>query len=128
MKHLAIFDKDLVEAIFSGAKKVDGRFSKIRVVPFGRISKGDIVWMKISGGKIVGYFKVSKVISFEHLTTKDLQLIKDVWGKDLYLSEKFWREREKVNFATLIFIDSVGKFLVPPKFVKKDLRPWVVLE
>jgi len=128
MKHLAIFEKSLAEAIFLGSKKIDGRFSKIKVLPFGRISKGDVVWIKISGGKILGYFKVLGSISFDHPSSKEIEFIKSYYGSDLALSDSFWRKREVVNFATLIFIDSVGKFLVPPKFVKKDLRPWVVLD
>jgi len=128
MKHLAIFEKSLAEAVFSGSKKIDGRFSKIKVLPFGKVSKGDVVWIKVPGGKILGYFKVLRVISFDHPGEKEIEFIKTGYKNELSVTESFWKRREKINFATLIFIDSVGKFLVPPKFVKKDLRPWVIID
>jgi len=127
IKHLAIFDKDGVQAIISGRRKVESRFSKIKLPPFSQIAKGDLVFMKKRGEKVVGHFLVDHVIFFDHPTREDLDWLKKKFGKEMALPLDFWRAREKVNFATLIFIGSVGKFLVPPQFAKKDLRGWVVL-
>ncbi len=126
-KHLAIFNPDAVEAIFSGKKTIDGRFSKIKIPPFGCVSAGDSVLLKVSGEKIVGQFIVDRVFTFDHLKTDELSTLLKKYGKDLHLGKEFWLSHEKVNFATLMFIRSVNKFLVPPEISKKDLRPWVVL-
>jgi len=128
MKHLAIFDKQGAEAIFSGQRKIEGRFSRIKLPPFGQIAKDDWVLVKKRGEKIVGHFTVSRVIFFDHPSKEDLEWMRKKYGKEMAMETNFWRKREKINFATLIFIDSVGKFLVAPTFPKKDLRSWVVLE
>jgi len=128
MRHLAIFDLEAAKLIFSGKKKIEGRFSKIRIAPFSRVSAGDVVLMKVSGEKIVGQFLVDRVLSFDHPRREEFEYLKKKYGRDLLMPAVFWLEHEKVNYITLMFIRSVNKFLVPPEIPKRDLRPWVVLE
>ena len=126
-KHLAIFKAEDAAKIFSGVKKIEGRFSQIKIAPFGKVSAGDIVLVKIPGEKIIGQFLVDRVIYFDHPMKEELEAIKKKYARDLSLSKAYWLDREKVNFATLMFIKSVTKFIIPPQIKKKDLRSWVVL-
>lgn len=127
-RHLAVFNKEAVDDIFSGKKKVEGRFSKIKIPPFGKVSAGDVVLIKLPGEEIVGQFLVDRVIYFDHPTAGEVDEVKKKYGRGLTLSGAFWKDREKINFVTLMFIKSATKFIVPPKIAKRDLRPWVVLE
>ena len=126
-RHLAILDRSAVELIFSGKKKIEGRFSKIKIAPFGKVASGDIVLIKIPGEKIVGQFLVDRVISFDHPNRSEVEEIKRRYGKGLSLPKTFWLDHERINYVTLMFIKSVNKFIIEPKIAKKDLRPWVVL-
>ena len=126
-KHLAILNSEAVEDIFSGKKKIEGRFSKIKIPPFGKVAKGDFILMKLPGDKIVGQFVVDRVISFDHPTRVEIEEIKSKYGVALALPTSFWLEHEKINYVTLMFIKTVNKFIIEPKITKKDLRPWVVL-
>lgn len=126
-RHLAIFDKVAADAIFSGKKKVDGRFSQIRIAPFGKVSAGDIIFIKIGGAKIVGQFTCDRVLYFDHPTNLELEEIKRKYGKILVLPATFWLNHEKVNYVTLMFIGAVSKFIIAPEIKKRDLRPWVAL-
>lgn len=128
VRHLAIFKADDADKIFSGKRKVEGRFSQIKIPPYGRVSAGDIVLIKTSGEKIVGQFLVDRVIYFDHPKKEEIEAIKRKYLKSLSLSKTFWLDREKVNYITLMFIKSVNKFIVPPQVAKHDLRPWMVLE
>ena len=127
-KHLAIFNSTDAAKIFSGKRKVEGRFSQIKIAPFAKVSKGDIVLVKTPGEKIIGQFIVDRVLYFDHPRQEEFNGIKRKYGKDLSLSATFWLDKEKVNYVTLMFIKSVTKFIVAPQIPKKDLRPWVVLE
>lgn len=127
MKHLAIFTPEAVELVFLGKKKIDGRFSQIKIPPFLKVAAGDMVLLKISGKKIVGQFTVDRVLFFDHPQAEELTQIKKKYGRDLALARTFWLDHEKVNYATLMFIRSVTKFIIPPEVTKHDLRPWVVL-
>lgn len=127
-KHLGIFTLEAVRDIISGKKKVDGRFSKIKIAPFGKIAAGDIVLMKVSGEQIEGQFTVDRVLYFDHPKHEEAVELIAKYAKDLAMPDNFWVLHEKVNFITLIFIKEVTRFLVVPEVPKKDLRPWVVLE
>ncbi|OGD89644.1 hypothetical protein A3D07_01010 [Candidatus Curtissbacteria bacterium RIFCSPHIGHO2_02_FULL_42_15] len=128
VKHLAIFNVGDAAKIFSGKRKIEGRFSQIKIPPFAKVSKGDIVLVKVGGEKITGQFIVDRVLYFDHPRQEEFNQIKRKYGKDLSLSATFWLDKEKVNYVTLMFVKSVTKFIVAPQINKKDLRPWVVLE
>ena len=127
-KHLAIFTLQTTKDIFSGKKKIDGRFSKIKIAPYGKVSAGDVVLMKVSGEEIVGQFGVDRVMYFDHPRKEEAEGLIKKYAKDLAMPESFWLAHGKINFITLIFIKEVTKFLVVPEVPKKDLRPWVVLD
>src|SRR3990167_2038911 len=126
-KHLAIFNVADAQKIFSGKRKIEGRFSQIKIPPFGKVSALDIVLVKTPGEKIIGQFIVDRVLYFDHPRQEEFNGIKRKYGKDLALSGTFWLDKEKINYVTLMFIKSVSKFIVPPQIAKKDLRPWMVL-
>ena len=127
VKQLAILKKDAALAIFDGRKKIEGRFSKIKIDPFNKVSRGDVVLMKLPGEDIIGQFIVDRVISYDHPTEFEFSDLKKKYQSELALNSDFWREREKINYITLMFIKSASKFIVPPQIAKRDLRPWVVL-
>ncbi len=127
-RHLAIFTPEAIEKIFSGEKKVEGRFSQVKIPPFGKVAAGDTVLIKKSGEKVVGQFSVDRVLYFDHPKIEEVNEIKKKYGKLMVLSKAFWLDREKVNYVTLMFIKSVTKFIIAPQIPKKNLRPWVVLE
>lgn len=133
-KHLAIFSKIGVQALFSGTKTIESRFSRDKISPFGQVDTDDLVYIKPSGEEIVGQFRVAKVISFAGIDTKDLEEIKKVYGDGISLGsveedQKFFRNHANARYGTLIFIKELEKFLTPPvKIPKKDLRGWMVLD
>lgn len=128
MKHLAIFRGDAIEQIFGGKKRVDARFSQKKVLPFGLVSRGDIVLMKKPGQKILGQFEVDRVLYWDHPTAEEIAMIRKKYGQTLGLSENFWLTKNNINYLSLIFIGTVSPFLVSPKIEKRDLRGWMILE
>ena len=128
MKHLAIFKGDGAEKILTGKKNIESRFAKSKLAPFGVISSGDLVYIKTSGGEIIGQFRVKKVIFFDGLDLDDLGEIKKKYGKQLAVDELYWKGKEIAKYGTLIFIGEVNTFITSPiKYPKRDLRGWVVL-
>lgn len=128
-KHLAIFDLDLAQKVLSGQKTIDARFSKSKIVPFGQVSIGDLVYIKPTGKDIIGQFRVKKVISFDGLESSDLGQLKDLYGEKIAASGNFWENHQDAKFGTLIFIGEVDSLITAPiKISKKDLRGWVVLD
>lgn len=128
MKHLAIFKGEAGEAILSGKKTIESRISKVKSVPFGVISAGDLVYIKPSGKDIIGQFRVKKVIFFDGIDGIDLEDIKKRYGKGLNVDENYWEKNKGYRYVTLIFIGNSSRFITSPiKIKKSDLRGWVVL-
>ena len=127
-EHVAIFSPEAIKQIFKGKKVIDARFSIKRIAPFQLIHAGDIVYMKKSGGKIVGQFRVSAVISFERLTEELLQKIQKDYHRELQVNKYFWSDHSEAQYGTLIFISEVQPVLFPIEIVKRDRRPWMVLD
>lgn len=123
-RHLAIFSEAAVKKILNGEVKVEARFSQKRIGPFGKVSVGDIVYIKPPGKEIVGQFRVKKVLSWEGLDKADWEAIIEKYGNKLSLVES----EDVKRYCTLIFMDQIEQFIASPIKVKKsDLRGWMVL-
>lgn len=128
-KHLAIFKGEAGEAILSGKKTIESRFSKVKSVPFGVISSGDLVYIKPSGKDIIGQLRVKKVFFFDGLDLSDLSYLRNLYGEGLLVEKEYWEKNKNARYGTLIFIGDCTRFITSPvKFRKKDLRGWVVLD
>lgn len=133
-RHLAIFSKSGIQALFDGHKTIEGRFSHDKIPPYGQIDTDDLVYVKPSGQEIVGQFKVAKVISYAGMDTADLIEIQNKYGSQLSFGteeedNKYFRTHHNARYSTLIFIKELERFLTPPvKITKKDLRGWMVIE
>ena len=125
-KHLAIFNKEAVERIFKGQKKIEMRFSKRKIAPFGVVSVGDVVFVKPTGGDIAGQFGVKKVIFIEGFSKNDLKSL-NLEDFDEF-DQKYLDSKVKVNFATIIYLDQIEQFITSPiRIQKRDLRGWMVI-
>lgn len=127
-KHLVIFRGDAIEKILKGEKTIEVRLSQKSIVPFMAVSRGDEIYMKEAGKKILGKFIVDNVLYFENLDKKQIGEIKRKYNKKAVLDKEFWQSKKNARFATVIFIKKPRRFLSPLKYKKSDLRGWVVLE
>jgi len=84
------------------------------------MADGDIVVLKKSGGYIVAIFEVEKVIFMQIDNGDDIKKIKQEYGKELCLEEKFWNEKKGANYVTLIKISHLQS--ISPIIIKKVNR------
>src|SRR3990172_11193313 len=125
MKHLAVFDdRNIIEKILKEEKRVEGRFSRKKMLPYDKIKKGDIIYLKESGGLIFGQAEVNNVLFYDNLTPEMISKIRKEYQEDLCVSENFWQKHGKSKFVTLIFLKNPER-IFPTKYKKKDRRGWV---
>lgn len=127
-KHLGIFQGDAAEKILEGQKLMEGRFTFDKILPYGRIKKGDEIYLKKPGGEIMGKVTVDNALFYDNLDPETIGKIRREYNQDLDLPKQFWEKKAKSRFCSLIFLKNPRKFLAPVSFKKKDRRPWVVLE
>lgn len=124
--HLAVFVDPFLEYILSGKKTVESRFSMVRFPPYGRVSRGDLVLLKESGGPVVGICEVGAAW-FYRLNAESWKTIRRDFTTAICAEDpEFWRSREQAEFATLMYVSRV-KRLPPIVWPKRDRRGWVVL-
>ncbi|MFA7243968.1 MAG: hypothetical protein WC080_01625 [Patescibacteria group bacterium] len=127
MRHLAIFVGDAIENILVGKKTIESRFSIHKIAPYGSVAKEDEIYLKKSGGGIVGRVFVDNVLYYENFGSKGLSEFRKMYSDDLCVDEKFWEEKKKANFVSLIFLKDPERFVACVKYKKQDRRPWVIM-
>lgn len=128
MKHLVIFVGDAIEKILSGKKTLEIRFSKSKNLPYCSVFKNDLLLLKQSSSDIFGSVVVDNVLYYENLNPKSIKILKEKYQSQLKMSEKFWQEKIKSKFCTLIFLKKPERFLSPVQYKKRDRRSWIILE
>lgn len=124
--HLVVLQPRYLASILAGLKSVECRLSVRRVVPFGQVSRGDVLWLKRSGGPIVARAKARRVTSVHPVTPAEISTIINSFGRRIRADARFFRARRRAGYATLIHLGSVTR-LDPIDFPKRDRRAWVVL-
>ena len=125
--HVAILSKHYLKKILSRSKTIESRFSKTRRRPYNRVSIGDIILLKESGGTIQGICLVSNVWFFE-LRQKSLSEIKNEYGERLQIDDSsYWERYAHSQYATLIELKHACK-IPATKFKKRDQNAWVTFE
>jgi hypothetical protein len=122
--HLGVFVEPFLGAILDGRKTIESRFGLNRSPPFKRVSAGDLILLKRSGGPVVG-LALAGGSTYYHLERGMLEDIRAEFAPRLYAEDdEFWEARAEKRFATLIEIDDaveVDDLAVD----KRDRRGWV---
>ena len=101
MDHVAIMSKrfgDLIAKIFSGEKKIESRWSKNRIAPWGRVKRGDRIYFKNSGGLVVAMATAEKVMQFERKdfdNARELFSAPDEWARGKNYCVLIWLKNPK---------------------------------
>ena len=122
--HLAVFVAPFLDAILDGRKTIESRFGLHRAAPFERVSAGDFILLKKSGGPVVG-IAIAGDASYFRLDRQTLHEIRSRFAAQIYAEDdEFWEERAGKRFATLIEIDTVSK-IETLEIDKRDRRAWI---
>lgn len=124
--HLVILKKPYLDAILSGRKRVESRFTKTKRHAFGRVLPGDKLFLKVSSGPVCATATVAAVKNFENLTSKQILELKQRYNRYIMGSEEYWRSKTDCRFGFLAWLDDV-KTIEPVRIRKKDWRAWVIL-
>ncbi len=127
--HIAVFNEPFLSAVIQGKKLVESRFSLIRVNPFRKVYKGDIVLIKKTAGNVLGFFFCGNIeywVLNSKSSLKELEL-KYSTAICSNLDPKFWESREHSRYATLIEIQEIH-ILKSFGIGKKDRTSWTVIK
>lgn len=124
--HLVILKKPYLEAILSGRKRIESRFTKTKRSAFGRVLPGDRLFLKLSSGPVCAAATVAAVKYFEDLTPKRMAEIRRRYNDDIEGSDHYWRSKANCRFGLLVWLRDIEP-IEPVRINKRDWRAWVVL-
>jgi len=110
MDHIAIMHNkpELIGKIIDGKKTIESRWYLSRKAPWGKIKKGDRVYFKVSGGKVVAHAQVSKIEQYEYLSTQRareiIRIHADKIGFRKSKISKYYKLYSNKKFCILIFL------------------------
>lgn len=124
--HLVILKKPYLDAILTGRKTIESRFTRTRRAAFGQVSVGDKLFLKVSSGPVCAAAAVQAVKNFENLTPKQIIEIKQQYNQQICGSDEYWQSKMDCKFGFLIWLEDIRP-IKPVQINKKDWRAWVVL-
>lgn len=128
-QHVAIMSsKKIADAILSGQKTIEGRLTEAKIPPFGIIKHNDDILIKVKGGLVFGEVSVDNVLFYEQLNGEAIGRIRREYSDDMQVDDTYWQQHSNAKYASIIFLKNPRRYLSPIKLVKKDRRPWVVLD
>jgi len=124
--HLVILKKYYLDAILSGRKRIESRFTRTRRSPFRQVRPGDKLFLKQRSGPVCATAIVAAVKNFENLTPKRITELKDRYNHHIRADDEYWQSRADCVFGFLLWLQDV-RAIQPLRIHKKDWRGWVVL-
>jgi ASC-1-like (ASCH) protein len=124
--HLVILKKPYLEAILSGQKTIESRFSKARPRAFKRVLPGDRLFLKLSSGPVCATAVIAAIKNFEDLKPEKKCEIKRRYNEQIKGSDEYWKSKADCKYGFLVQLKDVHP-IHPVRIRKKDWRAWVVL-
>jgi len=122
--HLAILKQPFLQYILEGKKTIESRATKVKCAPYGKVRKGDLIYLRESGDfAVIGKAIVEKVVYSEDPI--QIQKYLRIYSKELCISKDFIKSKKDAKYITLIWLTKI-KRIMPFPFVKHDRRAWIV--
>lgn len=131
MDHVALIHRRFVELILVGAKTVEARLHRVRCDPFERVSPGDRVYFKQTGGPFRASARVRRVVCRSGLDPVGVRALRREFGAGVGAPRQFWAAKRSARYATLIWLDDVEPVDRGPDYARlraaAPRRAWFVL-
>jgi len=124
--HLVILKKPYLDAILSGRKTIESRFTRAKHSFISQVRQGDFLFLKASSGPVYGQACVAAVKYLQNLTPMKMAEIKRQYNEHILGSEEYWQSKAESKFGFLAWLEDIQP-MKPMMIAKKDWRSWVVL-
>ena len=126
--HVAILQRPYLDLVLSGRKTIESRLSKAAMAPFGRVSVGERIFIKASGGRFMATALAESVQSFENLMPSRVQALRRQFNAGVMGDDGYWRAKRNSRYATFVRLGAVEPLEVGPAYGKSAYRAWFVLD
>jgi ASC-1-like (ASCH) protein len=117
----------MATGLLSGRKRVESRFARRRRLPYGRVSPGDEVYFKVSGGYIIGRSRVARVRQFDALTPRAIDTLRRRYNQAIKAPDAYWDARRDCRYGVLIWLRGFSRRVRRIPVPRQYGSGWVVL-
>lgn len=121
---MAILQKAYLDMILSGGKVLECRLSRTARAPFGRISPGERIFLKLSGGPVCGEALSERVLFFDGLTPARIEQLRRRYDRLVMAGEEFWLSRSAARYCSLIWLSGVRR-VEPYRISRRGMNAWI---
>jgi hypothetical protein len=97
------------------------------IAPHHKVKKGDIIFLKKSGGPICGLFEADNVHFFTFNENYTINALNKEYNNRLMIQKNFWKNKKNSNYATLIEVKHVLR-LEPIICHVPNRKAWITLD
>jgi len=127
--HVAVIHKQYLEPILTGEKGVEARFSKTAVAPFGRVHRGDRIYLKEASGPFRGVARAGRVLSLGDLSEEEVEALRKQYNEQMLGPDDYWDDKRASRYATLVWLRRVEEVDEAPEgYVPKPRAAWHVID
>ncbi|MFA5797732.1 MAG: hypothetical protein WC916_06915 [Candidatus Woesearchaeota archaeon] len=131
MHHLAIMHKQFLDKIIAGTKTIESRWYVTKRAPYGKITVGDVIYFKLSGGPVTTKASVQDALFFDLNHTPITELYhkygRAIGFNDLKEMNEFAKNK---NYCTLAFLEDVKP--ITPFAINKtgygNANAWIIVK
>ncbi len=130
--HLMIVHPRYIAPLLSGTKSLESRLGQDRRAPFGKVSPGDIVFIKPTGKRVIAKAIVRFVEEYENLTPEDILNLRKSYDDRIMGGDHYWQTKSNAKYATLIGFEKVtmlnDESTVPSQLLIADRNAWRIVK
>jgi len=128
-EHVAIVHPWVAQALLSGTKTIESRFSRDKRPPFGKVVRGAKVYFRVAGGSYALRASVTQVQSLDNLTPELVSEIEAEHRNQIGGDDAYWEAARKARCATLVHLGRCEPVNKGPSLDRQrgDRRAWFVL-
>jgi len=126
--HVAILKRPYARAILAGTKTVESRLTRTAMPPWGRIERGQRIYIKVSAGPFVATARAGQVASHQGLTPARVEQLRRRYQPSVGGDHDYWRMKRDSRFAVFIELADVEPIDIGPAFKPIHMRAWHVLD
>lgn len=122
--------KDYIELMLNGVKTVDVKLYYNRIAPYGYVKAGDMMYIKVSSGPIVGRVRIPQVKYYEISNHRDIfNILLDIQDRvgleNREAAQRMYEKTKSARYVTVFEIDKPERAAHPYRILKSDRRVWV---
>jgi hypothetical protein len=123
--HIAVLKRSFLNRILDGSKSIEYRGNKLGCAPHGRVSAGDPVFLKQSGGPVRGLAYVDWVEARIQPTREEVYELISRHARGLGF---FALPRWPISHVSLVALKNVHSLDLPFRVKQSGRSAWLVLE